>query len=69
MSKKNDNKPPKKTSVVIQFRTGSTIKEKIEQLAEQENLEAADISRKIYNAGLKHIYGLDVRGNELAAAE
>ena len=69
MGKENDKKAPKNGGSVITVRTGSTIKNKIDDLAKQENLKPADISRKLINAGLSHLYGLEIEGNELVAAD
>ena len=69
MSNKNDKETPKKRSVVIQFRTGSTVKTKIDELAESENLKPVDIARKALNAGLEHLYGLEIKNNELVTKQ
>lgn len=59
-------RPPKKAKVQIGFRTGASIKEELEKIADEECLDPSDIYRRVFNAGLKKLYNFKVVRNELA---
>ncbi len=52
-------------SVSIAFRVHPSVQNKALELKDIENLKEAELYRRIFNAGLKTIYGVDVRGNKV----
>ena len=51
----------------ITFRHSKSVKTKLAELSIQENMGIADISRQIFNEGLKAKFGINIRGNEVVA--
>lgn len=63
-----ENTKQKKLSVIseqISFRHSKSVKIKTIEISQEENLGIADTHRKIFNAGLKSLYGITVRGNQI----
>ncbi|SBS31511.1 hypothetical protein MSP8887_01531 [Marinomonas spartinae] len=58
-------KRPNRVSEQISFRHSESVKTKLLELSEEENLGIAEIARQIFNEGLKARYGVIVRGNQV----
>jgi len=52
-------------SAQISFRHSPSVRERIIELAYENNMSEADMSRQLINSGLKANYGIDVRGNQV----
>ncbi len=58
-------KNPNCISEQITFRHSESVKTKLLELSVEENMGIADISRQIFNEGLKARYNVIVRGNQV----
>jgi hypothetical protein len=65
MASNKEKKPTRFADKLVSFRTGQSIIEHIDTSATQENRSSAAQSRYIFNAGLKALYGVEIRGNEI----
>jgi len=61
MQNKNSNKLKK----LIPFRHSQDVKDAVDQIAATENLNPATLYRKIFNAGLKSLYDINIVGNHI----
>lgn len=52
-------------SAQISFRHSPSVREKIIELAYEHNMSEADMNRQLINAGLKAVYDIEVRGNQV----
>lgn len=64
-TKRPPQKKPNRISEQISFRHSESVKTKLIELSKEENLGLADISRQIFNDGLKARYGVVIRGNQV----
>lgn len=64
-TKRTQQKKSNRISEQISFRHSESVKTKLIELSEEENLGLADISRQIFNEGLKARYGVVIRGNQV----
>lgn len=64
-TKQTPQKKPNRISEQISFRHSESVKTKLIELSKEENLGLADISRQIFNDGLKARYGVVIRGNQV----
>ncbi|WP_421848287.1 hypothetical protein [Marinomonas sp.] len=60
-----DKKNPNGLSEQITFRHSESVKIKLMELSEEQNMGIADISRQIFNEGLKARYNVIIRGNQV----
>ncbi len=60
-----DQKNPNGLSEQVSFRHSESVKIKLMELSEDQNLGIADMSRLIFNEGLKARFGVVVRGNQI----
>jgi hypothetical protein len=65
MASNTEKKPTRFADKLVSFRTGHSIIKFVDDAAVQENRSPAAQSRHIYNAGLKALYGVEIRGNEI----
>jgi hypothetical protein len=63
--KSTNRKGPNCISEQISFRCSESVKLKLMELSEDQNLGIADMSRLIFNEGLKARFGVIVRGNKV----
>ena len=50
---------------LLPFRHSPGVKKAVDKIAAQENLSPATLYRKIFNAGLKCLYDINIVGNEI----
>ena len=58
-------KNPNSVSEQISFRHSESVKSKVTELSIEQNMGVADISRQIFNEGLKARYNVIIRGNQV----
>lgn len=61
MTIQNSTEPKK----LLPFRHSPAVKNAVDEIAKQENLSPATLYRKIFNAGLKCLYDINIVGNEI----
>jgi len=61
---RNSDKPSKP---LINFRHDPKIKDLVEEKAIESNILPAAMSRIIFNAGLKNMYGIEIKGNQIVS--
>jgi len=65
MSKNNANSTKKGVSAQISFRHSLSVKKMLAELSKTENLGESDLSRLIFNEGLKSRFGINIQGNQV----
>lgn len=65
MSKNNANSTNKGVSAQISFRHSLSVKQALAELSKTENLGESDLSRIIFNEGLKSRFGINIQGNQV----
>ena len=64
-SQNHSKKNPSNLSEQFGFRHSESVKTKLSELCNQENLKQGDLLRLIFNTGIKERFGIEIRGNQI----